>query len=192
MRRFARHGRGEQRILVGGVSWDQYKEQQAFYERLGGARVTFLDGLLEILTLSRDHENKKHGVSFLFDCYLVEKEMEFFPYGSATLEKKLKLAGKEPDESYCFHSEKPYPDLVIEIAITTGGIDTLEIYRRYGIPEVWIWQRNRLRVYHLLDGAYAAATTCFHFPDLDLRLLEECAQMKSLVQARKRWLAGCK
>ena len=56
----------------------------------------------------------------------------------------LKQAGAEPDKSWCIGQEKEFPDLVLEIALTSGGINKLEIYRRFKVPEVWFWRRNKL------------------------------------------------
>ena len=50
-----------------------------------------------------------------------------------TLKQRDKQAGKEPDECYCLYTDKDIPDLAIEVIYTSGGIDTLEIYRRIGI-----------------------------------------------------------
>jgi Uma2 family endonuclease len=182
----------EQRISFGGASWQDYKTMQAFVEKRGGARVSYLDGLLEVMTLSLEHESRKSNLSRLLELYLDHLEIEFFCHGSATLEKELKSAGKEPDESYCFHEQKKNPDLVIEVAITRGGIDTLELYRRWQIPEVWVWQKNRLHVFVFADESYHAATVSHWFPKLDLELLEACARMESTSEARRKFRDGLK
>lgn len=46
-------------------------------------------------------------------------------------------ASAEPDESYCFGTSKPIPDLVIEVVLTSGHTQKLKRYRALGIPEVW-------------------------------------------------------
>ena len=180
--------RREERMTIFGT-WDEFKMYQASAEATGGRRATYLDGMIELMTLSLEHESRKSHVGILLESYLLEREIEFFMHGSATLEKKKKEAAKEPDESYCFHTQKPQPDLVIEIAISRSAINTLEIYQRWAIPEVWIWHRNKLAVY-LFDGEnYFIANDSRWFPDLDVALLSECAAMESITQARKRFLA---
>lgn len=165
---------------------------QAFVEKRGGARVSYLDGLLEVMTLSLEHESRKSHIGQFVELYLDHIGIEFFSHGSATLEKELKSAGKEPDESYCFHEQKKNPDLVIEVAITRGGIDTLELYRRWQIPEVWIWQKNRLHVF-VFDGTkYHPAEASRWFPKLNLALLETCARMESTSEARRKFRQALK
>lgn len=182
----------EQRIHFGGATWQDYKTMQAFVEKRGGARVSYLDGLLEVMTLSLEHESRKSNLSRLLEVYLDELGIEFFCHGSATLEKELKSAGKEPDESYCFHEQKRTPDLVIEVAITRGGIDTLELYQRWAIPEVWVWQKNRLLVFVFDGKSYLPSVTSRWFPKLDLALLESCARMESTSEARRKFRQGIK
>lgn len=184
--------KGEQRILFGPATWQLFKTLQTSLGEGNGARVSFLDGTIQLMPLSLEHESRKSQLSRLLEVYLYEREVEFFLHGSTTLESEIKNAGKEPDESYCFHRQKKYPDLVIEIAITRGGIDTLELYRRWQIPEVWIWQRDRLQVFDYRDDGYVASTMSRHFPDLNIALLETCARIESVPQARRQFLAGLK
>lgn len=170
-------------------TWEDYKYSQAMAERTGGMRATYLDGRIEIMTLSLEHEMRKRNLSCCLDAWLFEQDIDFYCHGSATLEAKVREAGKEPDESYCFHEQKEFPDLVIEIAITRGGIDTLELYRRWSIPEVWIWHRSQLHVFHLTEGDYISADRSRWFPDLNLALLAECTRLDSAKEARKHFLA---
>jgi Uma2 family endonuclease len=184
------NGAGNWSRLFEPATWQEYKTLQGYVEKWGGARVSYLDGTLQLMTVSLEQESRKSQLGFLLEAWLIEREIEFYIHGNATLERRLKHAGKEPDESYCFHTQKKVPDLVIEIALTHGGLDTLELYRRFKIPEVWIWQDEELRVFHLAECGYRAATCSRHFADLNLTLLARCARVESLLQARKQFLAG--
>ena len=179
-------------MLLRPATWEQFKTLQNYFEQWGGARVTYLDGTIQLMTISLEHESRKSHVSRLLESFLIEEDIPCFFHGSATLESEIKKAGKEPDESYCFHTQKKYPDLAIEIAITSGGIDTLEIYRRWKISEVWIWQSDALHIFRLVGGKYMAATKSGHFPTLDLALLATCARVPEFLTARKQFLAGMK
>ena len=179
-------------MLFGPATWKQFKRLQRCFEKGGGARVSYLDETIQLMTISLEHESRKSHLSALLESDLIERDITFFFHGSATLESEIKRAGKEPDESYCFHTEKKYPDLAIEIAITSGGIDTLEIYRRFKVSEVWIWQRDALHVFQLQGERYALAGESGHFPKLDLALLEKCARLPEFLTARKQFLAGLK
>ncbi|WP_339383941.1 hypothetical protein [Fortiea sp. LEGE XX443] len=35
--------------------------------------------------------------------------------------------------------------------VTSESINKLETYRRLGIAEVWFWESNRLKIYHLRE-----------------------------------------
>ncbi|HIK45941.1 MAG TPA: hypothetical protein IGR64_13825 [Leptolyngbyaceae cyanobacterium M65_K2018_010] len=43
--------------------------------------------------------------------------------GSTTLKKPERQAGGEPDESYCIGTDKEFPDLAIEVIVTSGSIN---------------------------------------------------------------------
>jgi Uma2 family endonuclease len=59
------------------------------------------------------------------------------------------LEGFEPielnDECYCIGTEKEFPDIALEVIVTSGGVDNLEVYKRLGIKEVWFWQSDRTK-----------------------------------------------
>jgi len=102
----------------------------------------------------------------------------------------LKEAGAEPDESWCIGSEKKFPDLVLEIALTSGGVRKLEVYQRFGVPEVWFWRKNRLEIHALSSaGAYESVHQSRLLPGLDTSLIEPCVAIQSWQQARKTFRA---
>ena len=191
-RRASPRSRGERRLLCSPATWEQFKTLQNYFEQWGGARVSYLDGTLQLMTISFEHESRKSQIARLLEVFLLKEGVEFFIHGSTTLESEIKKAGKEPDESYSFESLKKLPELAIEISITSGGIDTLEIYRRWKIPEVWIWEREVLQVFVLRNRSYAPAAASSHFPKLDLALLARCARIPGFLEARKQFLAGLK
>ena len=183
---------GEKRLLLQGMAWQDYLLLDKSRHRWGGAKVAYLDGTIELMFPSFEHESRKSLLSYLLEAWLVDQDIEHFHHGSTTLKKELEKAGKEPDESYCFHRQRKLPDLVIEVAITSGGVDTLEIYRRFRIPEVWIWQKERLHAFVLRDEEYVKSTKSHWFPELNLSWLAQCAKVEGGLQARKKFLAGLK
>lgn len=122
---------------------------------------------------------------------MVASVAEIVPRGQATLRLALKQAGAEPDESWCVGPEKEFPDLVLEIALTSGGVNKLEAYRRCAVPEVWFWHGNRLELF-ALDGSgnYVNAQPSRLLPGLDISLLERCVAIPSWQQARQAFRAG--
>ena len=143
-----------------------------------GAQLTYLDGCLEIMApLSDAHEEPKNTLGQLLEIYMRVKNIRFYGRGSTTIGTKELGARKEPDESYCLGTRKPVPDLAIEVIVTSGGIDTLEIYRRVGVSEVWFWQDGVISVYCLRSTGYDLVSKSELLPELDLRSLEFYSRM---------------
>jgi Uma2 family endonuclease len=141
---------------------------------------------------SARHEKLKKRLATLIEFYLIKKRIQHTPMGSTTIRNKLKKAGAEPDECYCIGEEKNIPDLAIEVIITSGSIDKLETYRRLGVAEVWLWEINRLKLYHLREETpsiflsthgYEQITVSELLPELDISLLEQCTLIPDQIQA---------
>lgn len=77
------------------------------------------------------------------------------------------------------------PDLAIEVVWTSGGIDKLEIYRRLGVGEVWIWKESRIEVHVLRQQQYQQEAGSALFPDLDMSLLASFLDRPTALQAVK-------
>lgn len=63
------------------------------------------------------------------------------------------------------------PDIAIEVVVSVGMIDKLEVYRGLEVPEVWVWEEGRLTVWQRADDGYHAAERSRLLPDLDLAQL---------------------
>jgi Uma2 family endonuclease len=50
--------------------------------------------------------------------------------------------GTEPEERIILCQETEFPNLVLEIALTSGGVNKRELYRRSQVPEVWFWREG--------------------------------------------------
>ncbi|HYR57710.1 MAG TPA: Uma2 family endonuclease, partial [Chthoniobacteraceae bacterium] len=135
----------EERVILCGLGWQRHLAlDAALGDDRPGPRFYYLDGDLEIMTTSNDHERIKKWIAGFMDMFFDETQTENIPRGQATMRDALKEAGAEPDESWCLREAKDFPDIVLEIALTRGGLNKLEIYRRFAVPEVWFWRRNRL------------------------------------------------
>jgi Uma2 family endonuclease len=182
----------EQRVVYFGISWERYL---AFDKKLGDDRsqpqLYYLEGELEIMTTSNEHERIKKWISDFLADYFFETGMEVMPRGQATMRLKLKAAGAEPDESLCIGEEKEFPDLALEIALTSGGINKLDIYRRFKVSEVWFWRRGKLEMFALdKAGSYEAVRSSRLLPGLDIALLQRCVAIESWLEARKTFRAA--
>jgi Uma2 family endonuclease len=189
----ARIGDPEEILVASDVDWQTYEALLQKLEDNSHYRVAYLNGILEIVSPSIRHEKIKKRLATLLERYLLLQQIPHLPMGSVTLRNPLKNAGAEPDECYCIGSEKNIPDLAIEVNITSGNINKLETYQQLGVAEVWFWESNRLRIYHLreatalnfpLTHGYEGLERSELLPNLDIALLSDCLlvadQLRSL------------
>lgn len=100
--------------------------------------------------------------------------------------------GGEPDDSFSFGEEmKPQPDLFIELALSSGGIDKLEFWSEIRAREVWVWQNSRLHAYALVDGGYEVVTESRVLPGIPFKLVEELADLKPHSRAVREFQKRC-
>jgi Uma2 family endonuclease len=181
----------EQRFtLPGNYTWEQFEALEILMADAPGLRITYLDGCVEFMTLSEQHEIIKTILGFLIELYFCEINMRVIPVGSATRRDRTKEVSFEPDESYYIGEKKEHPDLAVEVAITSGDARKLTKYQRLKIAEVWIWSNNQLAVYRLRDDDYQQIVSSEFLPDLDLDLLVRCALMPSILEARNEFIKG--
>jgi Uma2 family endonuclease len=133
------------------VSWQQFEAIDHAFDSIPGVKFRYLDSSLEIMPIGEDHEDFKTILRMLLEAYLRVKRIRFYGRGGPSLGDETIGARSEPDESYNLETRKPYPDLVLEVVITSGGVDKLEGYRRMGVAEVWFWEDGVLSLYALSE-----------------------------------------
>lgn len=177
----------DQRVVTYNVPWSHYEAQLALRGEAPVPRMAYLEGTLELMRPSKDHERVSASLGRLVEAYALERDIDLSPYGSWTLKNAPKESGTEPDECYIVGSDqgKQTPDLAIEVVWTSGGIDKLEIYRRLGVAEVWTWRDGRIDVRGLEDDHYVRLDRSALFPDLDLTLLCSLLDRPTALQAVK-------
>src|SRR5580704_12864602 len=130
---------GEQRFLMHGVPWKTYVLLREALD-VPGLRMTYFKGALELMSPSPEHERIKKMIARLVEMYAVEADTPLYAYGSTTFRRELKERGLEPDECYCVGADlERYPDIAIEVVVTSGGIEKLPIYEGLEVAEVWFW-----------------------------------------------------
>ncbi|MDJ0579839.1 Uma2 family endonuclease [Crocosphaera sp.] len=172
-------------ILPGCYDWQQFKGIKTLIEQQPGVKISYLDGVIELMTLGEKHEIIKSIIAILLGIYFWKKDIEFIPVGSATRESEEKGVSFEPDESYYIGEKKEHPDLAIEVNITSGRVKKLERYKRFKIKEVWLWQHNKFSLYTLQDNEYKQIFQSQLLPELNFKLLEDCVLMSSQLEAIK-------
>lgn len=150
------------------VSWEQFEAIEQSFESIVGVKFAYLDGTLEIMTLSPEHEDTKATIRALVEAYMRTVGIRFYMRGSPSLGSKDLGARSEPDESYNLQTKKKFPDLVLEVVITSGGVDKLAGYQRMGVTEVWFWEDGVLAIHHLRSNGYERVTHSELLPDLPL------------------------
>jgi Uma2 family endonuclease len=165
-----------QHLVLHGVTWQQYETLRDTLDDWAGLRMHYLGGTLEIMTPSPEHERSKCAIAMLLEAYLFEAGIRFHALGSTTFRRAAKVVGLEPDQCYCIGAEKPIPDIAIEISITSGGIDKLEIYKGLEVPEVWFWRNHKFSIYRLRGNSYEQCDRSEFLPELDLALMSQYVQ----------------
>ena len=177
----------EEKLITSGVNWLAYESLLSSLGNSSSYRVAYLLGTLEVMSPSRSHELDKENIGRLLEAYLEENRIRFWGLGSTTLRNKDKQAGKEPDKCYCIGTDKDIPDLAIEVIYTSGGIDSLEIYQRLGVREVWFWQNKQFQIYSLQDDSYRQTSQSQLIPRLDLALLSQYVVIDDPLEAIVEW-----
>jgi Uma2 family endonuclease len=199
--------RSDQRLLLQGVDWQTYEK---FLEAVGERhlRLTYDRGNLELMAPSLNHEWWKRRLGCLMLPLAEELNVEIQGGGSTTFRREDLARGLEPDECFWIRHEPqirgrreidltrdPPPDLVLEIDITTSFLDRIGIYAALGVPEIWCFDSESLRVY-LLQGnrSYELRNQSLSFPFLPLaefvRFLHQTEGLSetSLVRSFRTWL----
>ena len=173
--------RAEERFLLNGVSWATYEALVADLDH-GGTRLTYDQGRLELMSPSRQHEKLKRAIGRMIETMTLELGIPIDSGSATTLKREFQQRGLEADESYYVANEPkvrdredldlavdPPPDLAVEVEISRPWIDKAPIYADLGVPEVWHYDGERLRVELLQqDGTYAQSPTSAAFPFLPL------------------------
>lgn len=150
------------------LTWDQFEELDRSLESFAGVKLAYLDGTAEVMPISPEHEDFKSTLVRLLDVFMDEKEIRFYKRGGPSLGNRELGARNEPDESYNFDTPKPFPDLVIEVVKTSGGVNKLEGYRRLGVKEVWFWEDGVLEFHALQSDGYQRVEQSGLLPDLPI------------------------
>lgn len=161
----------EQIFIINNVTWQDYENLLEITSEEAGILLTYCRGNLELMSPSSRHEIYKENIGTLLECYFFAKKIRFYSLGSTTFRSQSFSRGIEPDKSYCINTRKEFPDLAIEVVITHGGIDALEIYKALEVTEVWFWEEEKLSVYILQNQDYISVNQSSLFPDLPLELL---------------------
>lgn len=169
------------------VTWDEYEE---LLEQVGetrhGLRISYNDGTLKVMSLSSEHEKYADFIKSLVVHIRLRFRMNILFFGSATMRKKKKSKGNEPDA--CFYVQTaaalgnrikidftvdPPPDVVVEVDIHHDSTGSDPIYAALGVPEIWRYDGWKATILHLQGDGYVEAETSNALPMITSAILTQ-------------------
>jgi Uma2 family endonuclease len=171
-----------------GVTWDDYER---ILQEIGdgSTRVSFLDGVMEIMSPLPEHDTAKSAFGDLIAALSEELRIRRKSFGSTTFRREKKQAGTEPDECFYFNEidsvrgmkqfdpkvHRP-PDLAVEVDVMNSSVPREAILARLGVPEIWRYKRGRITVRILSGDKYASGSASKLFPMLRMDQFAEFVQ----------------
>ncbi len=159
-----RLNKSDQTLSLAGMTWSDF--EQFITEEYLGYKVDFFEGVITLVSPSKNHERIAEVIGDLVKAYCRRHNLLYFPMGSTTL-KNPPLVGKEPDISFAFNTDKDIPDLAIEVIFSSGGIEDLDKYKMLEVKEVWFWKNNKITFYQLQGDCYQEITNSNCLSNLD-------------------------
>lgn len=167
------------------VSWEDYEFLLQEITDAPHLRISYDDGVLQIMTTSTDHEELTVILNKLISVIEDELRIPMQSYRSATLKKEKKRKGTEPDD--CFYIQNasqvtgkkidlnldPPPDLAIEVDLSSPSLLKFPIYAALGIPELWRYKNDEVHFYELTEGGYEEIENSRAFPFLSARTVTD-------------------
>lgn len=167
------------RVLLHNISWALYEQILRAHENQSSPRFVYDRGELEITVLSYEHEELNRLIDNLLAVVALEWDIEYRNAGSTTFTREDLAKGFEPDSCfYIQHADQiagkkrldltidPPPDLVVGIDITHPSLAKLPIFAAVGVPEVWRYDGERVRMLGLTGDSYTERTQSLAFPTL--------------------------
>jgi Uma2 family endonuclease len=149
----------EARVILHNISWSLYEQLLAAHEDKSSPRFVYDRGELEITVPSYEHEELNRLIDNCIAIIAMEWNIEYCDAGSTTFKREDLERGFEPDSCfYVQHVEPiagkkrldltvdPPPDLVLEVDITHPSLDKLSIFAVVGVPEVWRYDGEHVRM----------------------------------------------
>ena len=189
-------------LVLHGVTWDDYEQLLEDMNGWPGMRITYYKGMLEIVSPSPRHEKIKAFIDNLVAMFCEERDIAMENLGSTTFKQKKNEQGAEPD--VCFHVTNvehiagkdkinpdfdPVPDIAVEIDISNESTAKFEIHRTFGMPEIWRYDGNSVRLYRLAEAQYVEIPESRFFPELSATILTSFVE-QSRIQGRTAALAA--
>jgi Uma2 family endonuclease len=180
----------ETRMVLQNVSWETFVALAD--ERRGSVpRMTYNEGVLEMMSPKRKHENIACLIGRMIEDYSEIKGIEILSVASVTVKRSDLKKAYEADESYYVTNIDPVlakeeldfevdpaPDLVVEVELTSSAIDKLELFAAMQVPEVWRHDGTSVQLYRWVNGCYEPIQTSIELPGLDPALINRFLEQR--------------
>lgn len=175
----------ETRMVLENVAWDTYV---ALAEQRRGSvpRMTYDEGILEMMSPSHAHENIGCLVGRLIEAFSEVRNIEIISVASMTVKRSDLSKGFEADESYYVtHAPvllgkteldffiDPPPDLIVEVELTSSAIEKMKLFAAMNVPEVWRHDGKTLTMNRLQNRSYVAIETSIELPGLTVEMVNQ-------------------
>jgi Uma2 family endonuclease len=171
-------------VVLHNVTWQTYQALLVDMGEHRSARLAYDRGTLEIKMPSKLHELINRLLERIITTLTEELGMNVLPLGSTTFDSEDVEKGVEPDS--CFYIQNADrvnpednappqdfpPDLVVEVDITSSSRSRLNIYKAMGVPEIWRYNRQGLKILQLQQGEYIECEYSPTFKLLSVEVLE--------------------
>jgi Uma2 family endonuclease len=142
-------------------------------------RLRYRHGEILLMSPLPRHGREANIIADIVKALLDDEDRNYEAFTPITMELP-EVGGIEPD--YCFYIDNWQavvgkdridwkvdlpPDLAIEIDVTsfTSELDFLP----FNVPEVWIFKKSQLTIYHLVTDRYEVSETSRYFPGILLQ-----------------------
>lgn len=180
----------ETRMVLENVSWETFVAL-ADGRRGSVPRMTYSEGVLEMMSPKRKHENIGRLIGRMVEAYSEIKGIEILSVASVTVKRSDLKKAYEADESYYVTSidqvlakeeldfeVDPAPDLVVEVELTSSAIEKMELFAAMQVREVWRHDGTSVQFYRWLNGRYNLIPTSVELPGLDAALINRFLEQR--------------
>ena len=190
----------EQSIILHNVSWETYEKLMKDHENQSIPRFTYQNGELEIFMPSEKHEEIIRAVEVIVSTFIEEKDLDMRSLGSTTFKLGSMKNGVEPDCCYYIQNvekvkgvgkinleKHPAPDLIVEFDITSPSINRFPIYAKFGVNEIWQYQKDEVKIFTLSGNKYFETSKSQAFPTVTGAILSKFIA-ESQTEKRSLWV----
>jgi Uma2 family endonuclease len=180
-------------MVLENVAWQTFV---ALAEQRRGSvpRMTYDQGVLELMSPKREHVNIACLLGRIVETYSELKNIEIISVASVTVKRSDLSKAFEADESYYIANAvrlmgkkeldfevDPPPDLIIEVELTSSAIQKMAMFATIQVPEVWRHDGESLQMFQLLQGSYQRIESSLQLPGLTTQRINETFVLRDAV-----------